>query len=107
MGWASRKNKEEEKRTAYIVFPNDELRDEYSDFMKRTRGLLETATKFMDAGCELDENAPDFLDKVGPHVEAFFVELILNYGSPSQLVADMETLSRVKSITDVAKPKNG
>lgn len=100
MGWASRKNNEEDKRTAYIVFPNDELRDEYGDFMKRTRGLLETTAKYIDACCELDENAPDFLEKVGPHTETFFVELFLNYPSPSQLEADLETLSRVKSITD-------
>jgi hypothetical protein len=100
MGWASRKNKEERERTAYIVFPSDEMRDEYHDFMKRTRALLESAKVFMDDSCELDPDAPGFMDDLSPHIEKFFLDIMLNYPSPAQIEADLETLKQVRVLTE-------
>lgn len=103
MGWAERQNKQEKGRTAIIVFPNDELREEFSDFTKRTRALLETVKTFSDSSCELNENAPDFFKKMEPIIEKFFTDIMLNYASFNQIEADLETLAQVRVSVDSPK----
>lgn len=47
MGRASRQNKDINDRTVLMAFSSDELRDEYHDFLKRARSLLESAKTFI------------------------------------------------------------
>lgn len=92
MGWASRQNQmindenlKDVDRTAYIVFPNETLKDEYHDFTKRTRQLLDAAKGFVEGSVTLDDGDPDFSEKITPHIGIFFITLMLIYPDPAQL----------------------
>lgn len=92
MGWAARVNKEEK---VVVGFPNDELRNEFDDFLRRTNGALKSLQTFMDEMAELDEDAPDLTQQCSPFIEKLMTELVLNYPTPDYLEADLKTLSMV------------
>jgi hypothetical protein len=102
MGWASRKNTETEKEKRagqadiILVCRSEEIEREYGEFLERTGAMLETVKNFFDACSEIDENKPDFIKKIAPHVERLTIEMILNYPSPNQLVTDLKILQSVR-----------
>jgi hypothetical protein len=75
-----------------IAFPNDELKQAYSDMMARTAMMMQATKVFFDVCTELDDNAPDLTDQVAPHLEKFVVDLMLIYPNPEMFDVDLKTL---------------
>lgn len=75
-----------------IAFPNDELKQQFSEMMARTGQQMVATKTFFDACVELDEDAPDFMEKISPHLHKFVVDVVLTYPNPNQFDADLNTL---------------
>lgn len=96
MGWASRQNKEDSDRQIVVVCPSTEVNNDFAAFASRTKKALQIMQRFIDAGCELDENAPDFEKKIYPLIAQLMFDFGTNYPTPNVLKTDIKTLSQVR-----------
>lgn len=78
--------------TIKIIFPNDDLKAEYGEMMARTALQMAATKTFFDACTEIDEEAPDFIKRLGPHLEKFVVDMFLIYPNPNLFDSDLNTL---------------
>lgn len=81
-----------EDETIRIVFPNDEIKARFGEMMMRTAQAMTATKTFFDACIEMDEDAPDFISQIAPHLEKLVVDLVLIYPNPNLFDADLDTL---------------
>lgn len=81
----------QEKRV-FLVCTDEELAKDVGDCLKRVSAALSSVNAFVDASCDLDENSPDFEQKIGPVLHRLILTLIELYPNPKQFDADIKAI---------------
>jgi len=82
-----------------IIAKNSEDAAEFNGLCKRAGRLMRSYMKFGDAMDKIDEDAPDFLQKMGPHFEKFTMELMSIYPDYRVFERDAEGFSHLQTKT--------
>ncbi len=79
-------------RKVLMVCPDDETAQEVGDCLKRVSAALSAVNSYIDACCELNEEAADFMDKIAPvqmRMTMTFMEL---YPNARQFELDIQSI---------------
>ena len=68
-----------------MICPNSQVERDVNELFKRAAGVLQLVENFADAAVELDTDAPDFREKVGPPLEDFFIGIVRLYPNSAQV----------------------
>ncbi len=90
-----------EPKRVMMVCRDQETAKDASDMFKHVAAALSAVEAYIDAACELDEDAADFHDKIGPLLMRLSMTLVALYPDYRQMSTDIKSIgdfSDVKTI---------
>lgn len=82
----------EKPDTVYMICRSDETGKLVGDCLKRVAATMSAFNSYIDAAVEIDEDAPDFFDKIGPPLERLTMTVVNLYPDPRQFEADIKSI---------------
>lgn len=80
------------QKKVYMICSDDETAKDVGDCLKRVSAALSAVNSYVDACCELDEDADDFMDKIGPVQMRMTMTLISLYPNARQFDLDIQSI---------------